>query len=275
MKAPKRIPKEYNFNIPKENIGNKDRISGSVLSSILDSRIGQMEAITLPSEPEKKRILKQINNLPTNSEKMSSFLDFMVSDVIDLSFDYYNSKRELDNYIKEKEMKTHVNQNMKGIQNEMKDNESELERRIQRIAQKLNVEPSNIEKKVSNLLFLKDKIESQTFPGSNDYEEALSLLHCKPGQLEESLKRLINENEKIYNSPIDDNNLNEKQNELLTRGNISKEKLASSTLSQIEMNSSSDILPDRNITQLDQLNDIRNTLDALAKQVSELSSSYE
>ena len=279
MKAPKRIPKEFNYNIPKEKPGTEDRISPAVLKSILESRIGQMEAITLPSEKDKKQILQQINDLPTNSKKMDSFLDFMVNDVINLSYDLYDAKKELSELLQEKEHKSMLQDNGNSkyadsfLSHSSADEDyeaNELEERINRIAKKLNVKPSGIENKVSDLLFLKDKMDTDTFEGQDDYQQACKMLNCKPGEMEKALKNLIKERDNLIGILARDNSLIRRDNESLKKS----DKQDFSTQSQITINSSSDEEDDLVRPQFEQLRNIRNDLDDLAQQASELSSLY-
>ena len=281
MKAPKRIPREFNFNIPKEKPGTEDRISPAVLASILESRIGQMEAITLPSEKDKKPILQQINDLPTNSKKMDSFLDFMVNDVINLSYELYDAKKELADLIQEKNHRMMLQESgPKTFASTFSSDSSEddedfelnsLEEKINKIAKKLNVKPSGIEKKVSDLLLMKERVEAESFDGQDDYRQACKMLNCKPGEMEKALKNLLKERDNLTSILMQDNSLIRKDNEYMRK----PERQEFSTQSQITINSSSDDDDDDLVKpQFEQLRNLRNDLDDLAQQASELSSLY-
>ena len=281
MKAPKRIPREFNFNIPKEKPGTEDRISPAVLASILESRIGQMEAITLPSEKDKKQILQQINDLPTNSKKMDSFLDFMVNDVINLSYELYDAKKELADLIQEKNHRMMLQESgsktfASTFSSDSSDDDEDfelnsLEERINKIAKKLNVKPSGIEKKVSDLLLMKERVEAESFDGQDDYRQACKMLNCKPGEMEKALKNLLKERDNLTSILMQDNSLIRKDNEYMRK----PERQEFSTQSQITINSSSDDDDDDLVKpQFEQLRNLRNDLDDLAQQASELSSLY-
>lgn len=272
MKAPRRLPSDFMVKIPKEKSGYEDQIGSSVLTSILESRIGQMTAITLPTEENKIQILNQINDLQSNSEKMSSFLDFMVNEVTSLSFDYYNAKEELAKLLKQN---AHETSKFSSFEiSDSDDEDDELSARIKSIAKKLNVQPNKIERRITDLVQLKEDMQDDTFEDEDDYNQTLSLLHCKPGEMEQCILNLLKEKDVLTTSIAQDTSLMKKENEKLKGEKLYSPK-PTFTSSQVDLDSFSD--DEDNIMhkkpQMEQIKDIRSVLDELSQQVSELSSS--
>lgn len=181
MKAPRRLPEDFLYNIPREKAVSKDRIGMAVLDSILDSRIGQMTAITLPTETERLKILNEINGISESSSKLTSFLDFMISHLDIQTRKYYATQDELRN------LKNKIGN---GVKNDT------IDERIARISKILGVEPRHIESKVS---FLENNRNiSGTFSNEDDYERCLKLLNCPRYGLTKAVQNLINQNDQLH-----------------------------------------------------------------------------
>ena len=67
-------------------------MNNKILNSIYDTRIEQLISITNPNEINKIRILNEIKELPLYPQKITNFLDFLISNIEFQS----NNKQNLD-----------------------------------------------------------------------------------------------------------------------------------------------------------------------------------
>ena len=184
--------------------GQDKRIGTSVLQSILDTRIEQMRALTLPTDTNRQQILNEINKLPTFTKKLTSFLDFMIGQITSLSVDMNKFKSELIS----------TNNQLSNIRTSQKESESSIDNRINHIADLLNVSQENIETKIESLLLQTQRINQKE---DHDYEKCTLLLKCKEGKMEESIKLLLAENERLQRMVTQDRSLLLRQNEELRK----------------------------------------------------------
>ncbi|EAY06637.1 hypothetical protein TVAG_322570 [Trichomonas vaginalis G3] len=246
MKAPRRLPEDFLYNIPQERAGNRDRIGLPVLNSILDSRIGQMTAITLPTDKERMNLLHEINAIPDSSSKLTSFLDFMISQLDIQSRKYYSTQDELRN------LKNRVNNNVF---------DPSIDERIERLAKILNVQPSKIESKVAEL---ENQRNETIFQYEADYQQCLEALNCPRYGLSNAIEKLLKENDKLHEVTANDRGLISKHSrELLSE----EEEPTSSQISasSIKLDSSSSnggfVTPGKR-NQADLVKDILSGLDS-------------
>ena len=155
----------------------------STINSILESRINQMIALTLPSDKNKLEILSEINEIKSTSEKISSFLDFMIGCVTSLTVDLNGCQTEL--------LKTKQELSSCKVVSESSHCENEDKKEKKRI-QKEEVYVS-------------------------DYNKCLQLLDSKKGKLEESINNIIKENDRLSRTITQDRSLLIKQNEELRK----------------------------------------------------------
>ena len=209
--APKKLPREYMTSLARENIMsneiNDNTISLSVLQSILDSRISQMTAITLPNEKNKLSILNEIGDVPNIYSKLTSLLDFLIGQIAQLSAEAFGYKVELEQAL--------VEASSKKI-SEMRYNDSYTDKRINEIAEKLSCKPESIEKYISDLMN-EAKNKPSNFRYENDYNRAIAILKCKEGELSSSLDLIIKDNSNLRRIHTQDRGIRLKQDEELKK----------------------------------------------------------
>ena len=181
-----------------------NRIGTSVLQSILDTRIKQMIALTLPTDSKRQQILNQISDLPTFSKKLTSFLDFMIGQITSLSVDMNKYKSEMEK----------SNEQISLSKESQKENSKAYEDRINHIAELLGTSDENIEPKIQTLI---KKTQIMNTKGQRDYEKCLSLLNCQQSKAEESIKLLLAENDRLQRMVTQDRSLLLRQNEELRK----------------------------------------------------------
>ena len=166
-----------------------------VFISILDSRIEQIEAITLPNDQHRKDIIHAIQKIPSFSRKLSSFLDYMIDYTYTLNFELTEKQNKLNE----------AAESVSSLKNESKgSNSPKVDERIKRISSILGVnedslerEVSNLKKKVQKLSKEKSKTSSLSTIINNDYQNALLALNCDEGELSSNIQSLINQNQKL------------------------------------------------------------------------------
>lgn len=70
--------------------------SNAVLSSILDSRVSQMRAITLPCDSNRVDVLEAIDNIASFDRKLMCFLDYMIDYSANLNMSLGDAQSQLD-----------------------------------------------------------------------------------------------------------------------------------------------------------------------------------
>ncbi|KAK8885937.1 hypothetical protein M9Y10_041396 [Tritrichomonas musculus] len=73
----------------------------NVLSSILDSRIEQIDAITLPSDLHRKDIIHTIQKIESYPKRLSSFLDYMIDYTYYLNLELTQKQDQLNEALDE------------------------------------------------------------------------------------------------------------------------------------------------------------------------------
>lgn len=71
-------------------------LSDSVLRSILDTRVDQMQAITLPSDRHRKELLEAIQAIPQFHKKLTCFLDYLIDYSATLNLELGEVRTALD-----------------------------------------------------------------------------------------------------------------------------------------------------------------------------------
>lgn len=74
------------------------RPSREILASILDSRLDQMRAVTIPTDTDRHEILDAIRAIPTYDRKLASFLDYMIDYSATLSLVEASSRKSIRDY---------------------------------------------------------------------------------------------------------------------------------------------------------------------------------
>ena len=69
--------------------------SDSVLQSILDTRVDQMQAITLPTDRHRMKLLNAIQEIPNIHRKLACFLDYMIDYSANLNLELGETKDAL------------------------------------------------------------------------------------------------------------------------------------------------------------------------------------
>ena len=182
-----------------------ERIGTTVLKSILDTRIGQMIALTLPTDTNRQQILNEIDKMPVLTKKLTSFLDFMIGEITSLSV-------EMNKFRTEIQMVTEQPTEAKSANSE---SDFSFESRINHIAELLHVENQNIEATLETLL--KQTKKNNNSKKDSEYDACVSLLKCKPGKMENSIKLLLTENEVLQRQVTQDRSLLIRQNEELKK----------------------------------------------------------
>ena len=183
-----------------------ERIGTAVLKSILDTRIGQMMALTLPTDTSRQQILSEIDKTPSFTKKLTSFLDYMIGQITSLSVEMNKFRTEIQS----------VTEPQNEGNSSYTDSGFSFESRINHIAEILSVDNDNIEAKIESLLS-QAKRNNNNIKKQNEYDACASLLECKQGKLEESIKLLMTENEVLQRQVTQDRSLLIRQNEELRK----------------------------------------------------------
>lgn len=114
----------------------------SVIISILDSRINQVEALTLPNDKNHYDIIRSISHINCFSRKLSSFLDYLINCnfIANSNLNDLNEKIRISNLNDEK---------FKNICNILNTNENGIEKKIKKL-QKRNNKYSKIKKLINS-----------------------------------------------------------------------------------------------------------------------------
>lgn len=167
----------FSFNEDTAEVGS------NVLTSILNSRIDQIDAITLPSDKHRKDIIAAIHGISSYPKRLSSFLDYLIDYTYQLNLEISHKQDQLNNALDELaclKKNKHSNSTRGG---------SEL--KIRNLSHLLGVHESNLEDTVKSLKQFHDNhIDKQ----NEDYALSLKLLNATEGNLYESLKLIVDEN---------------------------------------------------------------------------------
>ncbi|OHT00340.1 hypothetical protein TRFO_08011 [Tritrichomonas foetus] len=155
----------------------------SVLCSILNSRIEQVDAITLPCDKHRKDLIHAISKIKSYPKRLSAFLDYLIDYTYTLNHELcqkQDSLNEIQDRLSSLEKKS-KQQNLISSQND-----KEKAKDTSSIMKELDVLKisANQNKKIVN----------------KDYDDSLALLKCKNGELTNSLQTLVNENHKLQKS---------------------------------------------------------------------------
>ncbi|OHT15547.1 hypothetical protein TRFO_02890 [Tritrichomonas foetus] len=159
-----------------------------VLNSILDSRIEQIEAITLPSDQHRKDIIQSIKDIKSYPKRLSSFLDYLIDYTYTLNLELGQKQDQIN------ELTDQLSTVKKGSLSCANTNTYNSQKRIQKIANLLDVHESSIESEINSL----KKCSKTSF--DDDYKNALNLVKSQKGNLAITIQDLISENQKLKSS---------------------------------------------------------------------------
>ena len=189
-------------------------VSTSVLESLLETRIDQTIAITLPSEQSRIDLLVAMKNIDSFPVRLASFTDYLIDYAASLSLELNKVGVQLS---ENKEKLAAISRSKKSTD------------RIQSIARKLNVRIDNIEDAIDDLL--------ASNKAASDYEEALELVNQNPGNLAAAVNELLQQNLRLQRLHNQDRALLLKQNEMIRslQGHPNEDDLESNVSSESDV----------------------------------------
>ena len=160
---------------------NEENPSISVFESILNSRIDQMSAITLPSDQHRKDVLIAIKEINPSSKRLSSFCDYLIDYIGSLTMKLEKSKNKI-NKLKQEVVK--INRNDMNDSFSMRSNQSErIEEDINKIKNKIG--------KTKNVQYGNNNNDQ------GDYQKCLKLMKAKDGQLYAFINDILEQNMRL------------------------------------------------------------------------------
>lgn len=179
---------------------SQDDVSINVLNSIIDSRLEQIEALTMPSNKGRLDIIHAIQNIDQFPRKLSSFLDYLIDLTATLNVDLHNSQDELaelsDNYESLKSVKI------------QKQTVSTSDKRIERLSRMFGVKDDKLEDAIKQLKENKPpKKQENSQSYLEDYQKSLTLLKANKYHLSESVAEIIEQNEHLQRLHAEDRKL--------------------------------------------------------------------
>lgn len=173
----------------------------SVIDSVLNSRIDQMIALTLPSDKHRHDILQTIKTTYSMSQRLSSFCDYMIDYIETLSSKLEKTKNELH------EINHHSSKLNKEIKHSIKHcskkhKQSKHDRRFDKARFDFNEINFNIDNENDNFEIDSDveynspilKCDDRKSNKKDDYLSTLKLLNAQEGQLSITVNDLIQQN---------------------------------------------------------------------------------
>lgn len=183
-------------------ISPNGQIGTSLLKTILETRIDQMVALTPPADKDRIQILKQIKEAPLFTQKLESFLDYMIGQMTNISVEYNKCKTEL----------TNANEQI-STSNKVIKEESASTEKLNNIAGILNVEKDKIEETLQKLISKLSDAQKER----EEKKKCASLLQCSPKDIRKSIKNMLSENERLQRMITQDRSLLIRQNEELKK----------------------------------------------------------
>lgn len=193
-----------NFESPQ----NKNA-SIKVIESILNSRIDQMIALTLPTDRHRHEILETIRTTYSLSQRLSSFCDYMIDYVETLSSKLDKAKNELHECPQTIKVNKSIKYSNKHTSKGHK--HSKHEKKLFKPNFDLNLNNYDVGSDsngdgddldiISNVEYLKSSTAfnnpEKLAPKKDDYQSTLKLLNVQEGQLSVSVNDLINQNQRL------------------------------------------------------------------------------
>lgn len=159
----------------------------NVLNSILDSRIEQVDAITLPIDVHRKDIVHAIQQIESYPKRLSSFLDYLIDYTYHLNLELSQKQDQLNealdelSLLRKKSQKTKtINRNLTAKPKNMANNNEDFQ-----IEDSLN-------------LLKKNQKNHEKSLDEDDYALSLKILKAKEGSLHQNLNLIIEENRKLH-----------------------------------------------------------------------------
>lgn len=184
---------------------HKKNASISVIESILNSRIDQMIALTLPSDKHRHEILETIKTTYSISQRLSSFCDYMIDYIETLTSKLDRTKNELHE-IKHHSSKIDKNEKYSIKHSLKKHNHSRHERKSSKTKFDFNQMNFNVDDDSNdnleiipdvnfddNSLKKKDSCSKQP-KKKDDYLSTLKLLNAQEGHLSTTVNDLVHQN---------------------------------------------------------------------------------
>lgn len=174
-----------------------------VLKKILETRIQTMQAITLPTDIYRHDILKTLLNVEPYSKQLSSFIDYLINYISELTLENGELKDRLDG----------------SLSNPQKKSQEELD--IEEISELLSCKKEDIKKTIVNMQKTNkcsNENTNQNLDMNEDYLRSLQLSGAQPGRLQFAVHSLINKHKKERALILNLNKqISELQNEAITQ----------------------------------------------------------
>ncbi|OHT14000.1 hypothetical protein TRFO_15630 [Tritrichomonas foetus] len=199
---------------------SSDSPSISVIESILDSRIDQMIALTLPTDQHRQDILEAIKTTYSSSQRLSSFFDYLIDYVQTLSTKLEKTKNELNEY-RQKDPKFRA----KLKQHKSQKNHQEIKESIETKSDNVtNRETKKEKNNLNNNNFNgNNKFNFISKDTNNDYKDSLRLLNAGEGQLTNFINDLKQQNLRLQRLHNQDRAILLKQHAVIHQADMNDE----------------------------------------------------
>lgn len=198
--------KESSSSKQSQYSGNDDlEYRENVFQTILDSRVRQMLAITIPSATDQIKLLKEIETIKPCPKKLTVFLDYLIAQITSLTMENIEYKGEISK----------CNAVSAKMQRDSDNTIQSLNEKLSNIAQLLGVKEDKIEKKINHLMNELAKPRDQYI--MDDYNNSIRKLDSSDGHLCKSIDDMLSENDRIHRKLSQDRFLLIRQNEEIIR----------------------------------------------------------
>ena len=159
----------------------------NVLISILDSRIEQVDALTLPSDVHRKDIVQAIQKIESYPKRLSSILDYLIDYTYHLNLELSQKDEQLKETLEElAHLKKFQESNFTEIKSPNK---------IQNFYNNRSINDSCFEESLNSLKKIQ---KDQSKINNDDYILSLKKINAKEGRLYQSLNLIVEENQQLH-----------------------------------------------------------------------------
>lgn len=159
----------------------------NVLNSILDSRIEQIDAITLPIDIHRKDIIHAIQKIESYPKRLSSFLDYLIDYTYHLNLELSQKQDQLTEALEELALLK------KGRKTKSTDGNTSL--KLRNFPNTHVAQESDLEESLTNLNKIQKKQNNNL---NDDYVASLKKLNAKEGNLFQTLNIIVEENQHLH-----------------------------------------------------------------------------